>query len=234
MKKVLFTLALACMGIIASAQQFGISGQGVLWMQRPQNIEVDMGNTSRTIRTGISPAVGFRVEGNYILPGFNFPASGYNGIGLTYIAPVTDSAFYYAESASGLGADIGIVGTRKTSILSIGLRFGYEIPQEFNDFLLLHYGFGFSFTRFTTQNVLPDESSTFPFNASDFKSETFEKVKDGGMGIEIVVGAVYEFESFSLFGQYSVMLPVVAFESEQSGLRHGPSVGLFYPLYRLM
>lgn len=234
MKKALFTLAGVCLGIIASAQQFGISAQGVVWMQRPQEIEIDLGNTSRIMKTGVSPAVGFRVEGNYILPGFNIPVSGYNGVGLTYISPSTDSAFYYAESASGFGPQIGILGTRKTSILSIGLRFGYEIPQEFNDFLLLHYGFGFSFTRFTTQNVLPEQSSTFQYTASDFKSETFDKVKDGGMGIEIMVGAVYEFESFSLFGQYSLMIPMVAFDSDAIGLRHGPTVGLFYPLYRLM
>lgn len=234
MKKALITLAGICLGIIGYAQQFGISAQGVVWMQRPQEIEIDLGNTTRTIKTGISPAVGFRVEGNYILPGFNIPISGYNGIGLTYIAPKADSAFYSAELASGSGSRIGILGTQKTSIMSIGLRFGYEIPQEFNDFLLLHYGFGFSFTRFTRQNVLPEQSSTFQYTASDFKSETFEKVKDGGLGIEIMVGAVYEFESFSLFGQYSVMLPMVSFDSEANGLRHGPTVGFFYPLYRFM
>lgn len=233
MKKALVTLAGICLGVMATAQQLGISAQGVVWMQRPQEIEIDLGNTSRIMKTGVSPAAGFRVEGNYILPGFNIPVSGYNGVGVTIIAPSTDSAFYYAKSASGFGADIPIIGTRKTSILSIGLRFGYEIPQEFNDFLLLHYGFGFSFTRFTTQNILPDQSTSFNYTASDFDPKTFEKVKDGGMGIEIMVGAVYEFESFSLFGQYSVMLPLVAFE-ENIGLRHGPTVGLFYPLYRLM
>lgn len=233
MKEALVTLAGICLGVMATAQQFGISAQGVVWMQRPQEIEINLGNTSRTMKTGASPAAGFRVEGNYILPGFNIPVSGYNGVGVTIIAPSTDSAFYYAKSASGFGGDIPIVGTRKTSILSIGLRFGYEIPQEFNDFLLLHYGFGFSFTRFTTQNILPDQSTSFNYTASDFDPETFEKVKDGGMGIEIMVGAVYEFESFSLFGQYSIMLPIVAFE-ENIGLRHGPTIGLFYPLYRMM
>lgn len=234
MKKALITVAASFLCAFGFAQQFGISGQGVVWMQRPQEIEVNPGTSQeRIIKTGLSPAMGFRFEANYILPGFNIPVSGYNGLGLTYIAPKEDSAFYYAQQASGFGGAIPIVGTRKTSIMSIGLRFGYEIPQEFNDFLLLHYGFGFSFTRFKTQNILPAQSATFNYTASDFNSEDFEPVKSGGMGIEIIVGALYEFESFSLFGQYSAMLPI-AFRSDDIGLRHGPTVGLFYPLYRFM
>lgn len=234
MKKALFTVASACISFFGFAQQFGISGQGVVWMQMPREIEVNSGwSQDRIIKTGISPAVGFRVEANYILPGFNIPVSGYNGLGVTIITPKEDSAFYYADLANGFGGPVGIIGTRKTSVMSIGLRFGYEIPQEFNDFLLIHYGFGFSFTRFKMQNVLPAQSATFNYTASDFDSEDFEPVKYGGMGIEIMVGAVYEFESFSLFGQYSVMIPA-AFSNDDIGLRHGPTVGFFYPLYRFM
>ena len=235
MRKAIALVLLACSASGLYAQQFGMSAQGVVWMQRPREIQIYMGfNNTRVMKTGVAAAPGFRLETNYILPGFSIPVSGYNGLGITYIAPSTDSAFYYGETASGFGADIPVVGTRRTSVLSIGLRFGYEIPQEFNDFLLLHYGFGFSFTRFTTQNVLPEQSTTFNYTSADFNPTTFEKVKDGGMGIEIMVGAVYEFESFSLFGQYSLMLPMVGFDSDEIGIRHGPTVGLFYPLYRLM
>jgi hypothetical protein len=228
-KKALATTAGICIGILVAAQQFGVSGHGIVWMQRAQEKEIDVGNTTRMVKTYASPTPGFRVELNYILPGYAFPVSGYNGIGLTYIAPSTDSTYYYARSASGFGGQTGILGTKKTSILSIGLRFGYEIPQEFNDFLLLHAGLGFSYCRFTSQNILPEQSATFNHTAADFDPETFEKVSDGGMGIEVFVGGVYEFEKFSVLGQYSLMVPWGGIESKP-GIRHGPSIGIFYTL----
>ena len=234
MKNVICTIAGATLAIMGFAQQFGFSGQGVLWMRRPHEVRVNPGSGgNRVIMTGIAPAVGIRLEGNYILPGYGFPVSGYNGIGVTWIAPSSDSAFYYAERSTGFGGPVSILGTEKTSILSIGIRFGYELPQDFNDFLLLHYGFGFGFTSFKSRYVLPEQSATFNYTMDDFKSETFEPRKARDFGIEFIVGAVYELEYVSIFGQYSLLLPVIGFNSNTSvGLRHGPSIGVFYPFDR--
>ncbi|HTF02815.1 MAG TPA: hypothetical protein VK826_02285, partial [Bacteroidia bacterium] len=60
--------------------------------------------------------------------------------------------------------------------------------------------------------------------------ETFEPVVSRGASFEIIIGAVYEFEKFSLIGQYSLVKPWSGINEEP--FRHGPSVGIFLPLYR--
>jgi len=224
-KRFVFALLLAVMTLSGYAQQFGVSAAGVLFFQPNRVFETSNG---RIINTGSSPSAGIRIEGNYIMHSPFFPVSAYNGIGVTFVAPSTDSAVYNTRLVNG-GGSFEMVGLQKTSMLNIGLRFGYEIPQQFDDFLIIHAGFGFSFTKFTHTNIFPDLPSS-AYQQSDFESETFEPVVSRGASFEIIIGAVYEFEKFSLIGQYSLVKPWSGINEEP--FRHGPSVGIFLPLYR--
>ncbi len=231
--KGLLTSCCVCMFIIAThAQQFGFSAQALGFFQVAREYEYGYGPNERIIRSGGSVSPGFRLEGNYILPGYFIPVSAYNGIGLTFIAPTADSCVFSARTTNNNNR-LELAGTRKTSLLSIGFRCGYEIPQEFNDFLLLHAGWGVSWMRFTNQYILPEESATFPYQADDFESEAFEKTKNRAIGLEVTVGAVYEFEFFSALAQYSFIFPAAAANQDVVSMRHGLSVGVFYPLVRL-
>jgi hypothetical protein len=231
MKRFLITLSVCVSGITAHAQQFGLSAQALAFFQVPRQYEYSYGTSERIIRTGGMPAAGFRLEGNYILPGYTAPVSAYNGIGITFLAPKEDSCVYYARLNNSGG--LQIAGTRKTSLLSIGFRCGYEIPQEFNDFLMLHVGWGVSWIRYTNRYILPEESAQFAYSAGDFEGDTFDKTKSRAIGLELVAGGVYEFEHFSALAQYSFLFPTAASDENVVSMRHGISVGIFYPLYRL-
>ena len=215
-----------------SAQQFGISAHGLMSFQPNQDIPVPM--SDRVMKSGTAPAPGFRFETNYLLPGYgSFPIAAYSGLAIMYIAPATDSVVYSARRISGPfgGDNIDIVGTERISTFGISLRFGYEIPQDFNEFLMINYGGGMGYIRYTRQYVLPEQSATFTLTEDDFEAETFAKQSKGSFGLEIFAGCVYELERFSLIGQYSALLPMSAGSgSDILRLRHGFSVGLFYPL----
>lgn len=229
MKKIFLLLCLTSV-TFCGAQQFGVSVHGLMTFQLQR--EMQALNSNRIIKSGIAPAPGIRLEGNYILPGFNFPVSAYNGLGVTYIAPVADSAVFTAQRKN-YGGGLDIEATQKTSVLSIGFRCGYEIPQEFNDFLLIHFGWGIAWTKYTTRNILPEQSPTFNYTESDFEPEVFDPIKSNGVSLELLTGVVYEFENFSLIGQYSGLIPLSHSEGYPR-IRHGLSVGFFYPLYRFM
>lgn len=230
MKRFLTLLGVYALTIATHAQQFGLSAQGLAFFQVPRQYEFGTGQDERIIRTNSMPSAGFRIECNYILPGYSVPVSAYNGVGITYVAPKEDSCVYYARLDNGGG--LAIAGTRKTSMLSIGFRCGYEIPQEFNDFLLLHVGWGMSWIRYSNRYILPDQSADFPFEASDFEGTTFDKTNSRAIGLELTAGAVYEFEYFSALAQYSFIFPAAASDENVVSMRHGISVGIFYPLYR--
>lgn len=226
-KRFFFAVLLLFVTLSGYAQQFGASAQALLYFQTPREYNITQTwQNNRVMRTGSTPAAGIRIEVNYILPGYTVPVSAYNGIGLTYIAPSTDSAVYHARLVNG--GFMEIVGTQRTSMLNIGLRCGYEIPQEFNEFLLIHVGWGIQFSSVTVTNILPEQSTTFNYEKSDFESEDLELPKYRGAALELLAGGIYEFEKFSVIGQYSVIVRVM---SDRPGLRHGLSVGVFVPFY---
>lgn len=226
MKKVLLFLAL-CAGPALYAQQFGMSAHALMSFQLQRDIEVPY--QDRTMRSGTAPAFGVRLETNYILPGRSIPVAGYSGIGITYIAPATDSVIYEANFRSG--GSMMIVGTEKISMMSIALRFGYEFPQEFDEFLMINYGFGMGWSNFKRVYQLPEQSSTFNYTSDDFEEERFLPTRDGGVMLEIWLGGVYEFERFSVIGQYSGMIPFGGYDSNSiARIRHGLSAGIFYTL----
>jgi hypothetical protein len=211
------------------AQQFGLSAQGLLSFQKQRTFQY--GNSDREVRTGPGTATGIRLEMNYILPGYSIPVSAYNGIGITYLAPWTDSAVTTLRFKNTWQGAQEVALTQKISMLSIGFRCGYEFPQQFSDFLLLHYGWGFSWTRFKGNYVIPEQSPTFNYTEADFEEESFEPVVARGISIEIILGGVYEFEKFSLLGQYSGLIPLGNSQNtEFLRIRHGLTVGIFYTL----
>ncbi len=214
------------------AQSFGVSAQGVVLVANHREIIYNPGyGNPRTVQHVNNFLTGIRIEGNYILPGFGIPVSAYNGIGVTLFAPATDSAVFRGQLANNNGT-IDVLGTRKFSSKAVSLRFAYEFPQSFNDFLLIHYGWGFHYSFTKSTNILPAQSPTFNYEASDFSEETFEPNKTRGLNIEVMAGCMYELEKFSLSAQYGVYIPLGNFTGT-SGLRHGLSAGIYYPLYRL-
>jgi hypothetical protein len=236
MKKTVSLLAILMCFVFSNkinAQAFGMSASLAGFFPKYQDVTTNpyYGNSRVLGHTGaFSP--GIRLEANYILPGFNFPVGGYNGLDFTYFFPVVDSTYYTAFMKNG--SQVGVIGTSKTTSYQISLRCGYEIPQTFNDFLLLHFGWGMGFMHSKSVPVIPDRTTTFPYDQSDFEASTFTPTKQGEISIEILAGGIYEFERFSVMAQYSVI-----FGLGEEGLtpnshyRHGLTVGIFYPLKKL-
>jgi hypothetical protein len=232
MKKIIIALTAFLFASHAlEAQSFGVSAYGLGYMVKTPDQTVSNYSSTRTLGHTSPFNPGFRVEMNYILPGFNIPISGFNGLGLSYFAPHTDSAVFLAPMANGYYTPT-VIGTEKTSQMNIGLRFGYEIPQTFNDFLLIHFGWGMGFNRYKSQYILPEQSSTFNYTSADFDPETFLPRKSGSFGMEVLGGVAYEFERSSLIGQYSFAFGLGGSE-EGHGYKHGITAGIYFPLKKL-
>lgn len=218
MKKFIsFLSCLFCIGCL-SAQSWGISAQALgVFLNNPYESEV-IGHSNP-----FSP--GIRIEGNYIVPGFTFPISGFNGLSFSYYLPYQDSVEVVAPLKNW-----GILyfpGKESTTAYNLGLRFAYEIPQTFNDFLMIHAGWGFDVALLRSHYVLPDK-----YNADDFKPGTFKPNNYIGFEGEIFVGVAYELEKFSLVGQY-IGWPGVNSMTEMFTFRHGFSAGIYYPLKKV-
>jgi hypothetical protein len=228
MKKIVFAF---CISLISAgyigAQSFGVSAYALGFVVKNQDYVDNFTGPERII--GHMPAFtpGVRVEMNFLVPGYGFPASGFNGLGISYFAPHSDSVIFNARLNNGYTID-DIIGIEKTTTFQIGFRFGYEFPQTFNDFLMINYGWGMGYQHTKKEYVLPDETARFPFTADDFEAETFLPRNHGEFALELFVGAVYELEKFSLVGQYSFSTGIDSFE--QHSYRHGLTAGIYYPL----
>ena len=171
---------------------------------------------------------GIRIEGNYIVPGFTFPVSGFNGLSFSYYFPYQDSVEIMAPLKNW--GTIFFPGKESTTAYNLGLRFAYEIPQTFNDFLMIHAGWGFDVALLRSHYVFPDKD--FNYSYDDFDPRTFKPCNYIGFEGELFVGVVYELEKFSLVGQY-IGWPGVNSMTQRFTFRHGLSAGIYYPLKQL-
>lgn len=234
MRKVVAAIVLLLSSLATYAQQLGVSGSLVGIIPVYDNVQ-DYSGYNAPLHHINHFMPGIRVEGNYLLKGFNFPISGYNGIGFTFVAPTKDSASYDLFLKSG--GDVNVRrGIQRSSMLNFALQFGYEIPQNFNDFLTIHIGWGGGALSSRTVNLVPEPSLFFQYDPSDFDSRSFEPLWDVTANVEVFTGVVYELEKFSLIAQYAFLYGFnrTAFYSNsgimQSHLRHQFSFGIFYTL----
>ncbi|MDQ3109732.1 MAG: hypothetical protein M3R17_07535 [Bacteroidota bacterium] len=236
MKKIIFTtLTCLLLAVYAGAQSFGVSAYALGFIAKYPDAMDRTNNTNRQMGHMSPFSPGIRIEGNYILQGYSIPVSAFNGIGFSYYFPHTDSAFYIADLANNSYNRVEIAGTAERTCYVISLRFGYEIPQEFNEFLLLHFGWGMGYKRSSSRFILPEKTATFNYNQDDFKAEDFLPEKSGRVAIEILFGGIYELEHFSVTAQYSAILGLggAVNNHPQTKYMHGITAGIYLPLKRL-
>jgi hypothetical protein len=191
------------------------------------------GNTQRKLGHMSSFSPGVRVEANFLFPGHTIPSSGFNGLGFSYFFPHSDSAFFNGRLKNGYSVDV--LGKQITTSYMISFRFGYEIPQSFNDFLMINFGWGFGFQHAKAHFALPEKSPTFNYDESDFDPDTFKPGVDAGPFFELLVGGTYEFEKFYVVAHYSAMIKFgnsFRYEQRYEKYRHGLTAGVYLPIHR--
>ncbi len=169
-----------------------------------------------------TPIPAFRLEANLVM-------SSFSGIGVSFSLPVRDSVFVAGRRNYQLS---GWRCESVTRYFNFCFRFGYEIPQEYSDFLLIHAGFGFGFERQKIIYQITDfDPSTDRFEDEDIDTESMKK-RNGEMTPELFVGALYEFEKFSLFAQYGFRF---SFGDESLTYKYNSVItaGVYCPVKRL-
>lgn len=156
-----------------------------------------------------------------IMPGIrgeiNFFPKGFHGIGVDYFFPTRDSSVLDVYSAA-----TGPIFKRcllERSTLDILARFGYKIPQSMNEFLTLHLGFGAGYTQVTEKIITP-----FP------NMEYVKQSRAPGFSLELLAGAIYEFQYVDVFAQFSYMYTISELASQIH--RNGFVFGVYVPLKR--
>jgi hypothetical protein len=156
-----------------------------------------------------------------VIPGIrgeiNFFPKGFHGIGIDYFFPMSDSSMITVSD--GFGGTKGVVGVKKRSTLDIMARFGYKIPQSFNDFLTLHIGFGSGFTEVFEQTVYPTSGVV-----------GFPETKAPGFSLELLGGGIYELKYFFVFAQFSYIYTIS--ELSHQNRRDGFVFGIYLPFKR--
>lgn len=221
------------------AQSLGVSASLLGYMPKYRPEFSSNYNNDRQIGNAATFTPGIRIEANYMLPGYNFPVTGYNGFGISYFPASTDSTVFGAYLNNGQLIS-NILSVRKVTQTVIALRFGYEIPQTFNDFLLLHFGIAMGYSSVKYTNKVPEKSNSFQYEISDFDASSLEPLKDRNLHVEPMFGIAYELEHFSILAQYSVMIPLGGYQVGSNSnqppvykFKHGASVGIYVPLKQL-
>jgi hypothetical protein len=230
MKKIFFPLfAFFLLSSALCAQSLGVGVYALGFFPKPVDA-IDQTIYSDPREMGHMPSFspGIRGELNIMQVGMSPAKIGYLGLGVSYFFPHSDSAYYIAQLKTGHG--VKILGTQKTTALDISMRIAYDIPQSFNDFLSLHLGLGIGMLRYTTTLELPEKSSTFNYEKSDFEEESFVTYPSGDVHLEVLAGGMYEFEKFYIVGQYSLIIGMD--RQFGRGNRHGITAGIYYPIKR--
>jgi hypothetical protein len=228
----LFFLFIFC--VPAFSQQRGISAHVVALVPDYDN-EMEMYNSFSGLYVHHKNVVcpGIRLEGNSIRKD-GFPVSVIKGLGITYIIPFLDSAQYILVNKGGSPFYV-YRGQRRSSMVNLSLRFGYEIPQSFNEFLTITLGFGGgALTSRGVYLVPPPTPNGYVYTKDDFDPKSLGPHWDMTANFEGFTGIIYEFEKYSAIVQYSYSYSFSA-AREGYGLldahnRHQFSVGIFYPL----
>jgi hypothetical protein len=224
-------LAFALSAGILNAQSVGASAYFLGFSVVNPDDFMTVGNGQRALGHMSSFSPGVRVEANFLVPAL---ASGFNGLGFSYFFPHPDSAFFYGRlNNNNTGVDV--LGKEVSTSYMISFRFGYQIPQSFNDFLMINVGWGFGFQHTKTWYELPEKSATFNYDKSDFDPATFEPGVDARPFFELLLGGTYEFEKFYVAAHYSFMRKFsnsAGYEHRYEKYRHGLTAGIYFPLYR--
>jgi hypothetical protein len=178
---------------------------------------------------------GLRLELNFLGRERRFPIASYRGFAITYLAPKQDSASFVLKYNSG--SELWVRrGLQRSSMVNISLRVGFEIPQNFSDFLMIHIGLGAGILSSRTVYQLPEDTQYRTYDKADFVPETFGPHWNMTAGFEAFTGAVYEFEKFSLVAQYSFLYGLYGVRGRfgllDTTIRNQVSVGIFYPLIK--
>jgi hypothetical protein len=163
---------------------------------------------------------GVCIEGNYIVQGFPFPISSYNSIGIGFYTSGTDTT----DLQDGLGTKI----VRRVNTRDIRLRFGYEIPMQ-NEFLSVWLGWSAGW-RGGKSKIL---SAFNNLGTADPGTYSSLAARQGGATLGVLVGGMYEFEHFFVFGRYEF---AVSPGDQLFGTNswHQINAGVFIPVFRFI
>ena len=177
---------------------------------------------------------GFRIGGTYILEGYGMPVSAVTQLSLQTGYGLSDTVMVQG-SRNNVGVDIQ--GFRKTSVMDINLRVGYEILPDQYEFFVLYGGFQIGARTLKYKFTYDaDEFDGFEFYSQD------EEMEDGKVSKTIMqygghIGAMYELPAFRVFAEFDASLgfgalEVDAVQSDNSFFINtlGLSVGIFVPI----
>jgi hypothetical protein len=239
MKRSLLLFLLLSFSLPCFTQIKGVSGSLVLIIPEYDNWAHDFHeiNNRFYMHHENRYCTGARVEYNYmrddgdrIYPFF----ADYFGAGISYIFPFKDSASYVLQTTQGYPFEVNKAEV-KNDMLNLGMHFGYKIPQEFNDFLSIFLGAGGGVLTSRATYPLPPPHGTYTYTREEFKPESFHSVRKFTANMEAFVLLNYEFERFSVMGQYSFLYSFTEARTNDSGLldshiRSQVTLGIFYPL----
>lgn len=231
MRTLLFVLVatLACaFPFVANAQSYGISG-GLSYMKNHY--------LARDPFYQDTTRIGARFEFTTLAKDNPDVRGKYKAIGFESYRRFRDSAVVEVLSERGTHYLKKTVWTHQPIIMTA--RVGFEIPQKWNEFLMLNIGFGIGMmverNHFVLDSLQDDEyvSSIWPKSTGTIRDLPFGKpgattIYFKNLSAEIFAQAFYEFQYFSVFATYSYKTFVGG--TAQTELHQSINIGLYYPL----
>jgi|GEM_PF-3074670 len=227
-----FLLVLLLLPFAAGAQELGVQGGLVLGTRfKPEGASEGAPNALMK---------GLRLEGDVLFQhGEPLPVLAAAHVGVTYFLPQSDTVSLLFEVPQQSTTTV-LSGRAYSSTLRIDLGFSYELPQDANPLLFLHYGMGFGFIR--SQYWWKMEGHDRSLHKSKVYMDDqwgLRSAANGGL-FKGYFGAFYEFEHFRLAGQAEINLVIGSFPSvyDYESTLHAnmaflnTTFGVFVPLKR--
>lgn len=217
------------------SQQLGVTGSVLAFIPRYENLSYHYNpqNSQHLQHKKNIIWPGVRLELNHFETGRKFPFVSYLGFSITYLIPKLDSSSYYLRRTDG-GELFVRRGVQRNSMFNFAFKLGLEIPQNLSDFLMIHICLGGGILSSRTMYLMPENTQYSTYNKEDFAQDTFGPWWNATVNSELFAGAVYEFEKYSIVGQYSFLYGVNSLYGTgallDTRIRNQVSIGIFYPL----
>ena len=232
MRKIILVafFSVTCSSLLVAQRSYAAIGGYLQGFFPEQQILVDdRGGVDRIMGHKFPMVPGIRLEYGGVFRDYPWFVPTLYSFGISNFFPHTDSAFFKLTEHTNFD-EIGIAGTARTTGRQMCVRFGFAIPQPV-EMLIAHVGVGIGFISSKTKYILPDQSTAFPYTASNFYEKDLEPIKRGGVAGELFAGVLYEFPHVSFIGQYSLIVG----NKNKTGeaYRHGFNIGVIYPMKEL-
>lgn len=175
-----------------------------------------------------SSVMGFHGEFIKSKLGIDRFAFSFLGFAFSGFFPYKQDMPVYLIPSNGTGTVQTATGKRRQSQWDGIVKFGFEMPQHWNDFLFLNVGLGLGVSHGTVNYELPSYDSQYYQASYNHVMNQTDIEKGFGLMTDEFISVFYEFDKFYIFGQVEGVDNLNDYANEGISIRL--NTGIYYKI----